>query len=139
MYIDLSEAGSIASLFSLAITACVFVKVRSLHLFYKRHLILPQFTRELSLRIRNARKALEEKRTEEVTRILRTCDALLERLPKYADKALSKRVKSARASIKNILKNSEHKFLFRCQDVLSEIEAAVKSATIFTGEDKWKI
>ena len=133
----LSEAGSIASVLSFFFTGWVIFEVRSLHLFYKRHLLLPQFIRELKRHTKNARKALKAKRTEEVRGIFLKCDALIERVPKYADKALTIRAKRVRDSISELLDERNCNLLGNSHDVLNEIEATIESALAFTGEDKW--
>ena len=138
MDIDLNTTGSIASILSLFFTGWVVYAVRSLQQFYNRHLLLPQFISELSGHIKNTKKALEDKRSDDAKATLQKCDALIERMPKYGDKALKKRIKLARKSIKVLMKDTTHNFLSHAKDVISEIDAVVESANAFTGEDKWK-
>ena len=133
----LSVAGSVASILSLIFTVWVILEVRSLRLFYKRHLLLPRFTQELARHAKNARKAIESKRTEEVKGVLQKCDALIERVPKYADKALAARAQNTRDSIAKLLGDHEHNLLTHSYEVINELDATIESALAFTGEDQW--
>ena len=70
----LSAVGSVASVLSLALAIRIFFEVRRMHLFYKRHLLIPEFIRELKRHSKNADGALKDKRTEGVKRSLHHCD-----------------------------------------------------------------
>lgn len=133
---SLSDVGSIASIASLVFTAWVIYDVRGLHHFYKRHLLLPQYIAELTRHVKNARKALDAKRTEELKAVLRKCDAILERLPKYGDSLLKDRARTARTLISQILVDGVG-LLGLSHDVISHIEATIESAKAFTGDDRW--
>lgn len=134
---SLSTAGSLASVFSLLITGWVVFEVRALHHFYKRHLILPRLILELMRHVRNARIALIDKRSHDVMKNLHYCDALLERIPKYADKALAARVQRSRDSIVKLSRDRAYNVLSGGNSVINEIDATIQSARAFTGDDIW--
>jgi len=115
----------------------VIYRVRALHQFYQRHLLLPSYVRELRVRATNAREAAKNKRTDDLKGNLRQCDALLDRIPKYADEKLKDHARNTRQSIARFLEGKRHNWENDCHGVIDEIEATVTSASTFLGEDKW--
>ena len=133
----LTTAGSIASILALIFTGWVIFEVRRLHVFYKRHLLLPQYVKELTRLSKNARNALDKKQTDTIKGTLQRCDAVIERIPKYADKTLGGRAQAARDSIARLVSDRDHSVLLNGYEVVNELEAMIQSATAFTGEDRW--
>ncbi len=134
----LSAAGSIASILGLIFTGWVVFKVRGIHTLYKRHLLIPPIIDKLKRHIKDAAKALAKKRTGQLKQILYKCDALVERLPRYADKTLTRRAKNVRGSIAELLALSHGTVLSSSHNVLCELEAVISSAVTYMDEDKWR-
>ena len=130
-------AGSFASLIGLVITGWLVYEARTIHLFYKRHLLLPNFVKQLKTNLKNARKFYESKESDRVKDSFRKCDVVIERMPKFADATLTKRIESTRTSIDTILKHSGSTVIRDAPDVFSTIDALADAATIFADENKW--
>jgi hypothetical protein len=133
----LTNAGSIASIVSLGLTIMVFFRVRALHCFYKRHLLLPNILRAISTHAKNAEKATTSKRNEDVLKALKLCDAQLERLLRHSDKPLKKRLRTTRKTLKELQTNPPN-FLRLALYTVGDIEAVVESAKSFKELDRWK-
>jgi len=134
----LNAAGSVASLLGFLVTIWVVFEVRNLHHFYQRHLQIPPILRALRAHVKNADSALQGKRTDQVKRILSSCDALVERLLKYGDRPLANRATGVRVSISRILDGPEHALLGKGHNVVSEIDAVIASATTYMDENRWQ-
>ena len=93
--------------------------------------------RDLKTHIKNARKSHAQKDSDAVKTALLKCDAVVERIPQFADSALNARVASARSSIQFIVKHSGSSVLNNAPDVFGIIDALAESANAFTNENKW--
>lgn len=98
---------------------------------------MPSFVNDLKTHMKNAKKALGQKDSDSVKHALRKCDAVVERIPQFADDALNQRVQSTRTVIQEIVKHSGSTVLADAPDVIGTIDALAESATAFTNENKW--
>lgn len=135
--LDFSDIGNLCSIVSLLFTALLFFKLKAIHAYYKRHLLVPNILKRISVNIKNIEHAISEKRADDLTKYVKICDANLERLEKNSDSVIKERLKVIRESIKK-LNSSSTTYLKACSEVVVNINAVLESGKEYIESLKWE-